>query len=255
MKRHTMKRHTPALALVLLLLLTGIAIAQTGDVISSFTQPVLVTVSQVIPADITLAIPQDDGAVLTVTAPITVGVNLQITLDGAHVTAVEAGETEPPAVVVEELAPTADPAPLSQTVNDITVEVLDLIVFPFDALADEDPDAADHLRRLADFDPAAAGLLTIRVTNGADEPDYIVPIQHAALVVGADQIDLAGYYTLITGDLDGDYYPGVTKEGGVAFAMQQSTWDAIVAGAPVNYFIDTADSKWAFKIAPTLPIE
>lgn len=249
-----MKRLAPVLVLTLLILLAGVAIAQSGA-LPGLTQPVLVTVSQSIPADITLAIPQEDGAVLTVTAPITVGVNLQITIDGVHVVAVEAGDTEPPAVAVEALAPTADPPPLSQTVNDITVEVLDLIVFPFAALADEEPDAADRLRRLADFDPAAAGLLTIRVTNGASEPDYIVPIQHAALVVGADQIDLNNYYTLITGDLDGDYYPGVTKEGGVAFAMQQSTWDAIAAGAPINYFIDTADSKWAFEITPTLPIE
>ncbi len=249
-----MKRYTPAVAVALLLLLAGIAIAQTGAV-PGLTQPVLVTVSQVIPADITLAIPQDDGAVLTVTAPITVGVNLQITIDGAHVVDVEVGETEPPAVAVEELPPAADPAPLSQTVNDITVEVLDLIVFPFDALVAEDSRAADLLRRDADFDPAAVGLLTIRVTNDADEPEHIVPIQHAALVVGADQIDLDGYYMHITGDLDGDYYPGVTKEGNVAFAVRQSTWDAITAGAPVNYFIDTGGNKWAFEITPTLPTE
>jgi hypothetical protein len=79
------------------LLLVSLAAAQTGA-FAGLSQPLLVTVDQAVPADITLAIPQADGSVVTATAPITVGVNLQIKIDGAHVVAVAVAEADPASV-------------------------------------------------------------------------------------------------------------------------------------------------------------
>ena len=64
------------------LFLVGLAAAQTGA-FAGLTQPLLVTVEQVVPVDVTVAIPQADDTVLTATVPLTVGVNLQIKIDGA----------------------------------------------------------------------------------------------------------------------------------------------------------------------------
>ena len=236
-----MKRTALLLGVSLAIMLAGYAAAET--VLPGLAQPVLVVVDQVVPADITLTIPQDDGTTLTVTAPISVGVNLQITIDGANVLAVaQAAETEPP-----------EPAALSETVDGITVEVVGLEVTPFEDFSEADPKTAERLTAYADFDPAAAGVLSVRVTNGTDEPANVVPIQHAALVVGPNQIDLSRYYMLITGDVDGDYYPGVTKEGGVTFAVPAAVLDAVQDGEPVSYFIDTNAGEWSFEIQPTLP--
>lgn len=237
-----MKHTALLLGVSLAIMLAGYAAAET--VLPGLAQPVLVVVEQVVPADITLTIPQDDGATITVTAPISVGVNLQITIDGANVLAVvQAAEAEPP----------TEPAALSETVDGITVEVTGLEVTPIADVDADDPKTAERLRAYADFDPAAAGVLSVRVTNGTDEPANVVPIQHAALVVGSDQIDLSRYYMLITGDVDGDYYPGVTKEGSVTFAVPASVLDAVSDGAPVSYFIDTNAGEWSFEIQPTLP--
>lgn len=77
----------------------GVVAAQNGA-LASLAQPVVVTIAQAVPADVTIAIAQDDGAVVTATVPITVGVNLQITIDGAQVVSVAPAAAEPPAVEV-----------------------------------------------------------------------------------------------------------------------------------------------------------
>ncbi len=64
------------------LFLVGLAAAQTGA-FAGLTQPLLVTVEQVVPVDVTVALPQADDTVLTATVPLTVAVNLQIKIDGA----------------------------------------------------------------------------------------------------------------------------------------------------------------------------
>lgn len=82
------------------LLLVGIAAAQTGA-LAGLAQPLLITIDQVVPADVTLAIQQEDGAVLTTTVPITVGVSLQIKIDGAQVVSVApVADAEPAAIDV-----------------------------------------------------------------------------------------------------------------------------------------------------------
>lgn len=87
------------IALLALVLTTGAVAAQTGA-LAGLAQPIVVTIDQVVPADVTLAIVQGDGAVVTTTVPITVGVSLQIKIDGATVVAVAPAAAEPATVAV-----------------------------------------------------------------------------------------------------------------------------------------------------------
>lgn len=83
------------------LLLAGLAIAQTGS-FAGLAQPILVTIEQAVPVDVTVAIQQADDTVVTATVPLTVGINLQIKIDGASVVAVEPAADAEPAVVAAE---------------------------------------------------------------------------------------------------------------------------------------------------------
>lgn len=99
---------TIATSLVATLLVVGFAAAQNGA-FAGLAQPIVVAIDQAVPADVTLAIPQDDGTILTTTVPITVGVNLQIAIDGAGIVSVEpAASAEEPVVDVEQIDPTGD---------------------------------------------------------------------------------------------------------------------------------------------------
>lgn len=95
-------------AAITTLFLVSLAAAQNGA-FAGLAQPILVAIDQTVPADVTLAIPQDDGTVLTTTVPITVGVNLQIAINGANVVSVEpAASAEDPVVAVEQIDPIGD---------------------------------------------------------------------------------------------------------------------------------------------------
>lgn len=99
---------TIATSLVATLLVVSIAAAQNGA-FAGLAQPILVAIDQTVPADVTLAIPQEDGTVLTTTVPITVGVNLQIAIDGVGIVSIEpAASAEDPVVAVEQIDPTGD---------------------------------------------------------------------------------------------------------------------------------------------------
>lgn len=101
-------------ATVLTVFLAGIAVAQSGA-LAGLAQPVVVSIEQLVPVDVTLALPQDDGSVITTTAPLTVGVSLQIKIDGNQVVAVApAAEAEPAEVAVA----TATPAPADEETSD-----------------------------------------------------------------------------------------------------------------------------------------
>lgn len=94
------------LAGLLALAAVGAAVGQTG-VLAGLVQPFVVNIEQQVPVEVTLALPMDDGTVITATAPITVGVSLQVKIDGAQVVAVTSAEAEPSAATVE-AAPAAE---------------------------------------------------------------------------------------------------------------------------------------------------
>lgn len=94
------------LAGLLALAVVGVAVGQAG-VLAGLVQPFVVNIEQQVPVEVTLALPMDDGTVITATAPITVGVSLQVKIDGAQVVAVTSAEAEPAAATVE-AAPVAE---------------------------------------------------------------------------------------------------------------------------------------------------
>jgi hypothetical protein len=109
--------------------LAGIAVAQSGA-LAGLAQPVIINIEQLVPVDVTLAIPQDDGSVITTTAPLTVGVSLQIKIDGNHVVAVApAAEAEPAEVAVA----TEEPAPAAE--DEETGGLVDLSGIPYEVRA------------------------------------------------------------------------------------------------------------------------
>lgn len=88
-------------AVVLALVLVATALGQGGQ-LAGLVQPQVVSIEQLVPVDVTVAVPLDDGSVVTATAPITVGISLQVKIDGAGVVSVAAGEAEPETVTAEQ---------------------------------------------------------------------------------------------------------------------------------------------------------
>lgn len=244
------------LAGLLVLAAVGAAVGQAG-VLAGLVQPFVVNIEQQVPVEVTLALPMDDGTVITATAPITVGVSLQVKIDGAQVVAVTSGEAEPAAATVEAAPAVVAASPesqavLSQTVAGVTIEVLGLEFVPIGKYEERDPKTASSLTLYSDSPPAAAGILTLRITNHTDESARVIPVQSAVVVIAGEQIDLSGYYQLITNDIDTTYFPNASKQGGVTFSISQSAFDAVSTGAPVAYYIGTDGRDYTFEIQPTL---
>lgn len=82
-----------AFAGLLVLAAAAGAAAQTGA-LAGLLGPVLVTVDQAVPVSLTVATELDDGAVITSTVPLTVGVKLEISIAGDQVVALAAGASE-----------------------------------------------------------------------------------------------------------------------------------------------------------------
>lgn len=98
-----MKRFALVVGLVLVLVAVVVvtAVAQSGA-LAGLVQPVVVNIEQAVPVEITLAVPLESGDVVTVTTPITVGVALQVKIDGAQVVAVASlGDAAEPVVTTE----------------------------------------------------------------------------------------------------------------------------------------------------------
>jgi len=75
------------------------ALAQS-NALAGLLNPLIVKISQDVPVELTVATAQDDGSVITSTVPLTVGVDLAITIRGAHVVGVTAADTAVPQVGV-----------------------------------------------------------------------------------------------------------------------------------------------------------
>jgi hypothetical protein len=141
---------------------------------------------------------------------------------------------------------------LSQTVNGVTVEMLSLELVPIDQYAESDPEMAEKLAYYADSPFVAAGVLAVRITNHSNASAQVIPVQHAAIVAGGEQIDLSSFRLLTNNDIDTTYFPEASKQGGVTFAVPASAWDAIAAGGTAVYYIDTSDGRqYAFEIELT----
>lgn len=89
------------LAGVALTLVVVFGVAAQSDTLAAVVKPFVVSVTQAVPVDLTLSVTTEDGEEIEVTTPITVGVNLQIQIDGLDNVTVNAGGAQPVAVSVK----------------------------------------------------------------------------------------------------------------------------------------------------------
>jgi hypothetical protein len=153
-----------AAAIVIALLLAAGALAQDG-LLAGLVQPLVVNIEQQVPVDVTLSLPLDDGTIVTATAPLTVGIALQVNIDGAGVVAVTAGEAEP-----VELAAEAAPAPAASQPEAVGGALVDLSGIPYSVQTDL-PVAITQVRSQAMF--GTTRLVGEIVNNGDEELRYI----------------------------------------------------------------------------------
>lgn len=237
------KRLAPAVVVVVVLtvFLAGIAVAQSG-VLAGLAQPVVVSIEQLVPVDVTLALPQQDGSVITTTAPLTVGVSLQIKIDGNHVVAVApAAEAEPAEVAVATPTPEVEDA---ETIWDLPhvrgslsepLDVGGFLVAPDLALFDFDQVKAISIENARFYENDAfqgatmLGVLYLTLTNTTDV-DLALTANDGVVVVGTEQADLSDFQYL-GDDIFGDaLLPGVTRDGPFVFALVDTNLADIAEG-------------------------
>ena len=86
-----MKHTFTALAAAGLLAVAAVtAVTAHAGALAPLFQPTVIDVAQDVPIDVVFALPQEDGTVMTVTAPITVGLSVQVTVQGPQVVDVSA---------------------------------------------------------------------------------------------------------------------------------------------------------------------
>lgn len=194
------------------LFLVSLAAAQSGA-FAGLAQPILVAIDQTVPADVTLAIPQDDGTVLTTTVPITVGVNLQITIDGAQVVAIEPAANADDADISVESLPVTDDEQADGAGRTYTVELSEGLVLEqvesgenglggisiFGDITNTSDDKADTVAIIATLYDDAGTMLGVENTFAKlqeIEPGQTSPFQVLSMI---DSGDVAGYRLQITG--------------------------------------------------------
>lgn len=92
-----------SIGVLLTLAIVSAVAAQTGALIG-ITRPFVVNIEQAVPVTLELAMAMEDGKIVTVTTPITVGVNLQVKVDGAQVVGVTMAKPEPtPVMAVKDI--------------------------------------------------------------------------------------------------------------------------------------------------------
>ena len=199
-------------AAITTLFLVSLAAAQSGA-FAGMAQPILVAIDQTVPADVTLAIPQDDGTVLTTTVPITVGVNLQITIDGAQVVAIEPAADGDDADISVEALPVTDDEQVDGAGRTYTVELSEGLVLEqvesgenglggisiFGDITNTSDDKADTVAIIATLYDDAGTMLGVENTFAKlqeIEPGQTSPFQVLSMI---DSGDVAGYRLQITG--------------------------------------------------------
>jgi hypothetical protein len=199
-------------AAITTLFLVSLAAAQSGA-FAGLAQPILVAIDQTVPADVTLAIPQDDGTVLTTTVPITVGVNLQITIDGAQVVTIEpAAEVDDADISVEAL-PAPDDEQVDSAGRTYTVELAEGLTLEqvesnenglggisiFGDITNTSDDKAESVAIIATIYDDSGTMLGVENTFAKlqeIEPGQTSPFQVLSMI---DAGDVAGYRLQIAG--------------------------------------------------------
>ncbi len=90
-------------ATMLVFVATFGVMAQGG--LPGLAQPIVINIDQAVPVDVTMALPLDDGTIVTTTAPITVTVVLQVKLEGKNVVSVTPLEADAPTISTDQAEP------------------------------------------------------------------------------------------------------------------------------------------------------
>jgi hypothetical protein len=233
-----------ALAFAIILALSALA---QSDLVARFT-PFLIDISQAVPVEVTVTLPDADGEPITTTVPLTVSVNLRVHVEGPQVATVELLAAPEPAVAVATATtiPNVDPNnPLDaftlvewqgeQTIKleGIQITLRRIRLADWQAIiANEDPNAQQMAEDIADMlsrfsrtadDKSLIGVIYLEITNTNDST-YRVSPGEGAVVLGSEQIDLSDYTILnMRTALDGEILPGVVKEGLLVFFTTRTT--------------------------------
>nr|MBN1228850.1 hypothetical protein [Anaerolineae bacterium] len=111
--------------------------------------------------------------------------------------------------------------------GDIVLEIARIVVGYKDAIGDQDWDVLnDYIEGWADVE--VVGELVFKVTNNSEKTVSLYPDQ-GTVQIGSEQIPLDEFmfYTTFGDDVGGEIFPGVTKIGGMWFAIERSAPDEI----------------------------
>ncbi len=218
---------------ILALAMAGAALAQDAGLVG-LRQPVAVTIRQAVPVSVTLTIPQIDGSALTSTVPLTVGIDLQVTLDGQGVTSVNARAGEPAKVAVKPTPDVSDEQTKAKTIWDlphlggILADPVDIggfqvqptiSLFDFAQVKEWDADNQSFYGQKEMNRATILGFVQTIITNTSQQ-DLYLSARDSAVVVGTEQADLSDMQSI-----DGTFFnktllPGVTRWGVVPFVLK-----------------------------------
>ncbi len=241
-----MKRLVSVVAGSALVVVAGLVAVGQSDLIAGLTGPVIINLQQSVPITVDLALPQADGSVITATAPLTVGIGLQITIDGQHIASVAIAEPAAPVVAVA--APTPTPAAATSfaelaivsggmtepiEIGGFQLQVSEVAVYDFAQLAAFD---TEHNYYYADDAFTDASLLiTMRTTvTNTSEQDLEATTHRAIAVIGQEQVYLGDFSRVSDDVLTTVILPEVVRDGTVAFSVISTTAADIANGTELR---------------------
>lgn len=195
-----------AAAVAAALLFGAGALAQDG-LLAGLVQPLVVNIEQQVPVDVTLRLPLEDGTVVTATAPITVGIALQVKIDGAGVVAVTAGEAEPVAVAAE-----AAPAQTEGRAEAAGGELVDLSGIPYTVQTDL-PVTITQVRSQETF---GSTRLVGEIVNDGDEALQYITLMVNFYDAGGNLLDM-GFGSVTADTLEPGESSGLTALSSVEY--------------------------------------
>lgn len=197
---------------VLLAVATFVVLALSlGAAQAATTPPSIVNLNQVIPLTVAFAVPLDDGTTVTATAPITVHVALQVTVDGANIVAATT-----PTTATATATATTDDLGLAYTVDaDPGIEITEWTSYEnkngdisvIGALINADPDRRVSVVNLVLKFYDDAGKLIDTATPDAAGGHWVDPGESLPFdfdLYGIAPADVASYTVTATG---GDWTP------------------------------------------------
>lgn len=243
-------------AIGLIVLAVGVAVAQDG-VLAGLMQPTVVTIEQAVPVNITLALPQEDGSVITTTAPLTVGISLQVKIDGQNVVAVTTtGEASDASAAVATEAPKAKKIWDIPHMAGVAPEPIDIggfkmqpviSLFDFDQVKNWDVGNAAFYDRSEFQGASILGVLQVTMTNTTEEDLHLSTLD-GAIVVGSEQADLSDFQFYENNSINEKILPGVVRHAVMIFGFTNTKLADIADGEDVRVQLSGPIKEDGFRL-------